>query len=755
MAPWLALLLLATLRSAALPPSARTSFPINSAERPLVHFSLPDIHSTTTLLLSDDGSTLYMGAQDAIISLDVSQRDIITLKKKVQWRPPESDIDVCQRKGKNATVDCPNFISVLQQINSTHLYACGSFAYSPRDAFIDTQTFSLSQQKEAKGRCPFNPTQRNTAIIIDGELFTATTTDFRGVEPQIARHFSKDGRPDISQHSGSLLDEPTFVSWSWDAANRKLFFFFSEVGKEFSFVDKLQIARVAQICKDDVGGQRTLQRKWTSFAKASLLCQFPNQLPFNIVQDMFTLLPPEGNNTTDTLFYGIFTSQGSLGRDSAVCVFKLQDVRDVFTASYRTFNKETHQWSTLLGKHSYLGQCGLDTASDNELEEVKRSFLTSRSVTPLGGSPILVSSQQRYSRVAAMRTEGTNRQQYDILFLLSESGFLHKVVLTDRGAQVIEEIQVFTQPQLIKNIVLSPSKGLLYVGTSHGVTAVPVANCGIYRSCLQCILARDPLCGWNRSRKLCSGLNGGHDMVQVLDNSNVEEECRGQALSSTPILVNTQLNQAVTLPCQKPSNLARLTWTSSQFSVLPQKLFIQSDGNSLNFFATTNTFGMYHCEAEEGGHKEVMVSYNVQHIASPHSMAHPSMSAGDQEPADELASTNRPAGDVDVIQTKNGKFILPECETDTHGNTTSKRDCLKELLFVKERSYYSELVVVSLMLAVCICMLMLVGFRVWQQQKTNSELTCLFSQRAAEQGEGTHCLHSSPKDGDPEVKVVV
>ena len=61
--------------------------------------------------------------------------------------------------------------------------------------------------------------------------------------------------------------------------------------------------------QDDSGGQRTLQKKWTSFAKASLLCQSHKQLPFNILQDVFTLQPPEGDNASDTLFYGVFTSQ--------------------------------------------------------------------------------------------------------------------------------------------------------------------------------------------------------------------------------------------------------------------------------------------------------------------------------------------------------------------------------------------------------------------------------------------------------------
>lgn len=45
------------------------------------------------------------------------------------------------------------------------------------------------------------------------------------------------------------ISEPTFVSSSLDPAEGKLYFFFSEVGKEFSYVEDLKTARVAQVCK--------------------------------------------------------------------------------------------------------------------------------------------------------------------------------------------------------------------------------------------------------------------------------------------------------------------------------------------------------------------------------------------------------------------------------------------------------------------------------------------------------------------------
>uniref|UniRef100_A0A3Q1EL51 Semaphorin-4A-like n=1 Tax=Acanthochromis polyacanthus TaxID=80966 RepID=A0A3Q1EL51_9TELE len=779
------LLLTLQLSSVGSLPPPRTSFLLDSAARRLVHFSLPDVHNTTTLLLSDDESTLYVGARNAILSLDVGQSEAMRLKKKVQWSPSEVEIQDCQYKGKNPTVDCPNFVQVLQQLNSTHLYACGSYAYNPHDAYIDAESFSMVHRDGAKGRCPFNPFERNTAVTIDGELFTATTVDFRGGKPQISRYFSKDSRPDVSLDSSlNLLQEPKFVGSSLDPADKKLYFFFSEVGKEFNFVDELRIARVAQVCKDDIGGQRTLQRKWTSFAKAPLLCQSPKQLPFNILQDMFTLQPPEGSSTSETLFYGVFTSQWSTGPESAVCVFKLQDIKTVFTGSYRTFDMNNHQWSPLTETHSYLGKCGLDNSSDFELTEVKKSFLTSSSVKPVDDGPIVVSSEQQYKRVAVMRTQAADGKQYTVLFLLTESGFLHKVGLFNRGPRVIEEIQVFTQPQPVQSIVLSASKGVVYVGTSEGVTAVPVASCSIYPSCTQCVLARDPLCGWSRTRKLCTGLDGGHEnMVQSLEDGNVEEECRGETKAGGDTEIPVSLNKVVRLQCEKPSTLATLTWTSDRFTSLPEDLFIRSADGSLSFLATSSTLGTYRCEAEEGGYKETVKSYNVRQIAPPRSRTpkpkndEQSVHESKDEPFEEIPTLQtvttvmQPSGDKEDFDTtdKEDTFTTtlkhetdfskenPRIETDdsltSRTDTRSSPDLSNDT--PKEKSYYGELVGVSILLAICILIMMLGLLQIGRQRKPGLKLDRLFSPDDDSKTNKSMeiCSLSSPEDGAPELKV--
>lgn len=55
-----------------------------------------------------------------------------------------------------------------------------------------------------------------------------------------------------------------------------------------------------------MGGERLLQKKWTTFLKAQLLCTEPGQLPFNVIRHA-VLLP--GNFSSGPHVYAVFTSQ--------------------------------------------------------------------------------------------------------------------------------------------------------------------------------------------------------------------------------------------------------------------------------------------------------------------------------------------------------------------------------------------------------------------------------------------------------------
>lgn len=56
--------------------------------------------------------------------------------------------------------------------------------------------------------------------------------------------------------------------------------------------------------QNDWGGQRTLQRKWTSFLKARVVCSVPEyELHLNILRSVFVL---QGRDAQSSVFYGVF-----------------------------------------------------------------------------------------------------------------------------------------------------------------------------------------------------------------------------------------------------------------------------------------------------------------------------------------------------------------------------------------------------------------------------------------------------------------
>lgn len=119
----------------------------------------------------------------------------------------------------------------------------------------------------------------------------------------------------------------------------KVYLFFSETAVECDCCNKLVVSRVARVCKvsgliwpgrwkkclfllldcaftslwrqrpqGDIGGQRTLQKRWTSFMKARMECPVLGaQLPF-VIQDAYHWCG-FGQPWRDCLFYAVFKPQ--------------------------------------------------------------------------------------------------------------------------------------------------------------------------------------------------------------------------------------------------------------------------------------------------------------------------------------------------------------------------------------------------------------------------------------------------------------
>lgn len=241
------------------------------------------------------------------------------------------------------------------------------------------------------------------------------------------------------------------------------------------------------------------------------------------------------------------------------------------------------------------------------------------------------------------------------------------------------------------------------------------------------------------------------------------------AVTLLPAVVRAHMNDVVRLSCLTPSNLATLTWAFPQ----PEKLFIQSDDGSLSFVVTNDTSGVYRCEAEEAGYKQVVESYDVQlmrsnwtprtrETAGPDETYEstvtddPTMFLTQLVHTDEYTTDDRknefttsPTGKV-TSKEHRGRNNLQSSSSDTRYG--AKPDDVAP----KEKSYYGELVGVSLMLALCICIMILGSLHMWQKRKVRLGKDPLVT---PEEGASINrpveiCSLSSRAELEPELKVV-
>ncbi|NWI37883.1 SEM4C protein, partial [Picathartes gymnocephalus] len=238
--------------------------------------------------------------------------------------------------------DCFNYVRFLQSYNSSHLYACGTYAFQPKCTYIELSGFTLDPVafEDGKGKCPYDPTKGHTGLIVDGELYSATFNNFLGTEPVILRnlgpHYSMkteyltswlnggdtapgEGMGDTGRGHGEGMGN---TSRGWD--------------------------RGTWGGDGDVGGARTLQKKWTSFLKARLVCSAPEQqLHFNRLQAVFTL---RGARWQDTAFFGVFQARWGDVDVSAICRYPILEVKKAFEGPYKEYREQAQKWGRYSGE---------------------------------------------------------------------------------------------------------------------------------------------------------------------------------------------------------------------------------------------------------------------------------------------------------------------------------------------------------------------------------------------------------------------
>lgn len=597
-------------------------------------FKEDGVFNYSTMLIQEELGVMLLGAREAIYALDMS--NIAAKKSAVYWRVTEEKQRECNNKGKQAEVECRNYIRTLHRLNETTMYVCGTNAFTPTCDYMSFERGQLilqGMQEEGKGKCPFDPFQRYSSLMVGNDLYSATSINFLGSEPVFLRSSSLVLR---TEFKSSWLNEPNFVYMdvveesveSPDGDDDKIYLFFSENAMEYDFYSKVAVSRVARVCKGDMGGQRTLQRKWTSFLKARLDCPLPEPSLPPIVQDVFLL---KHKDWRESVFYTIFTPQSGLSQVSAVCAYKVSDIRHIFMeGKFKTpvAVETSHvKWVMYTGEvpvprpggciNNVARKMGLNRSldlPDKTLQFIRDRPLMDEAVQPVSGGPLLVKTGALFSRIVVDRVQALDGQMHDVMFIGTENGYIQKAVNYDGEMFIIEEMQVFENHDTINILRLSSRTGSLYAGSEFGAVQMPLSNCSRYESCADCILSRDPYCAWDFSTEHCSSVSSSNTVLQSLKEGDVSQCPKPDAVAPLDVALTPGNN--VQLPCELHSNLAQVVWQFNHQPLHPNGKYLIYSGGLLILDSTESDTGLYICDSVEQingrTYNRTMAVYNLQ-----------------------------------------------------------------------------------------------------------------------------------------------
>ncbi|NXX25718.1 SEM3D protein, partial [Nicator chloris] len=476
------------------------------------------------LLLDEDRAWLMVGAKNHIflVHLDHPSRE----PEKIFWPAPREQVEHCQLAGKNVETECANFIRLLQPFNQSHVFACGTGSYQPVCAFIQLGargkgaraprmqlvTHSL---ESGRGRCPYSPHEPFTGLLIDGELYSGTSSDFMGSSAAFFRtwvHGAEQSYIRTEQNQDHWLHEPAFVGAyaipdTYNPHDDKVYIFFRETALEAGQWEWRHIhARVARVCK-----VMLLPRELCG-EKGRTSTQLAEHFPALPAADSPAVLAWAHSRHTESPVLpdsGVFSG-------SAVCIYSMAAVRAAFSGPFAHKEGFDYRWVEYKGRVPYPrpGTCPSETydpllQSTKDFPDELISFMRSHQlmwepVYPQGRQPVLVrvNVPYRLRRLLVHRLD-TQSRDYDVLFLGTDDGKILKVALAggaSHGPEVIslEEISVTKVPSPILDMKLSPKRQELFVSSTHGLLQLSLYRCELYgKTCTDCCLARDPYCTWD------------------------------------------------------------------------------------------------------------------------------------------------------------------------------------------------------------------------------------------------------------------
>ncbi|XP_044135779.1 semaphorin-7A [Bufo gargarizans] len=432
-------------------------------------FSLPKEEANAVFYLSENHS-LYIGGEQILYNFNFERMKNYTM---------EADSEYCQEK-------CKNDVTFVGQL-SGKLTVCGTNADDPGCWAMDGEKFLKLKYPWAEQMAPRTPVANYNILISGNQVYSTLpriTNNGGSMKKVLFRKIH--GEKPLLYTGDKFFRYPEFVKSlvveKEDKVQNKILLFFTEDNDETRTVEK-RLAMVAQLCKEESGSAKPNTRNVFSTAlKSHMICG--NQLTgqyYPHLQDIYYVQRKSKN-----VIYGLFKNAWN---HSAVCSYEVEHIEHLFNTS------------SLLGSSQKdlrirPGTC-LETLTPEETSEEASSYPELTDWLWPSANRTVFQNLENYRKIVVDVITTVNQETYSVIILATDDGTVHKVVELKDGALNILKVIPFKHKGRLQFMELDPKEHMLYMGTTREISRLSLDDCSAYStSCMDCIQARDPFCGW-------------------------------------------------------------------------------------------------------------------------------------------------------------------------------------------------------------------------------------------------------------------
>ncbi|XP_063706809.1 plexin-A4 isoform X3 [Culicoides brevitarsis] len=471
------------------------------------------------LIVDRNTGRVIIGGKNRLYQLSPDLQVVITEVTGPKNDSPDCTVLDCPQAALKTLTDNVNKV-LLIDYSTSRLITCGSLFQGICDV-RNLQNISIIEQQGQEAVvannaeastvafiAPGPPNPPVTTVMYVGVTFTSNSA-YRSEIPAVASR-SLDAQK-IFQIAASAVTTGTrmfinsyaresyLVNYVYGFSSEKFSYFLTTQLKHNSHTNpKEYITKLVRICHEDTN--------YYSYTEIPVDCiggQEQQNVKYNLVRAAYLANPGSdlaesmGITIKDDVLFAVF-SDGKSANRSALCIYPLKAIRRKFMQNIKSCFSGT-------------GQRGLEFISPNmpcvptKLQTISEDFCGLDVNSPLGGEQPITAVPVAIFNTELTAVASTTTSGFTVVFIGTKSGHLKKVVVESQtNAIEYSDIPIDEGSPVNADMHFDKSEKHVYAMTKYKVHKVKVHDCTVYKSCSECLGAKDPYCGWCNLENKCS-----------------------------------------------------------------------------------------------------------------------------------------------------------------------------------------------------------------------------------------------------------